>query len=80
MWYDGKQMRLDELKVGQSATVTKVNGEGALRRRVMDLGVTKGVVVTVRKTAPLGDPMELILRGYSLTVRKDDATIVEVEL
>ncbi|MDR0855316.1 MAG: FeoA domain-containing protein [Christensenellaceae bacterium] len=73
-------MRLDELKVGQSATVTKVNGEGALRRRVMDLGVTKGVVVTVRKTAPLGDPMELILRGYSLTVRKDDATIVEVEL
>ena len=59
--------------------VVKLHGEGALRRRIMDMGITRGVEVTVRKLAPLGDPMELTVRGYELTLRKADADMIEVE-
>ncbi|MBR4626316.1 MAG: ferrous iron transport protein A [Ruminococcus sp.] len=72
-------MTLNELKIGQSATVKKVGGEGAVRRRIMDMGVTKGVLVTLRKVAPLGDPMEITLRGYELSIRKADAAMIEIE-
>ncbi len=67
------------MKIGESAVVKKLYGEGALRRRIMDMGITKGVTVKVRKTAPLGDPLELTVRGYQLTLRKDDAANIEVE-
>ncbi len=70
---------LRDLKIGESAKVTKVHGEGALRRRIMDMGITKGVEVRVRKVAPLGDPIEITVRGYELTLRKADAEMVEVE-
>ena len=70
---------LRDLKIGESAKVTKVHGEGALRRRIMDMGLTKGVEVRVRKVAPLGDPIEITVRGYELTLRKTDAEMVEVE-
>ena len=70
---------LKELKVGQSAKVVKIHGEGALKRRIMDMGITKGVLVTVRKVAPLGDPFELNLRGYELSIRKADAEMIEIE-
>lgn len=70
---------LKEIKPGKSATVIKVHGEGALKRRIMDMGVTKGVEIYVRKVAPLGDPMELTLRGYELSIRKEDAELIEVE-
>lgn len=71
---------LREVKVGQTCTVKKIHGEGAVRRRIMDMGLTKGVEVYVRKVAPLGDPMELTIRGYELSIRKADAEMVEVEL
>ena len=70
---------LKDVKVGKSARVVKLHGEGALKRRIMDMGITKGVVVTVRKVAPLGDPMELRVRGYELSLRKSDAEMIEVE-
>lgn len=70
---------LKEIKVGQSAKVVKLHGEGPVRRRIMDMGITKGVEVYVRKVAPLGDPMELTVRGYELSVRKADAEMIEVE-
>ena len=70
---------LKELKVGQSAKVVKIHGEGALKRRIMDMGITKGVLVTIRKVAPLGDPLELHLRGYELSIRKADAEMIEIE-
>ena len=70
---------LKDVKVGQTATVVKLHGEGALRRRIMDMGITKGVEIFVRKAAPLGDPIELNLRGYELSLRKDDAEMIEVE-
>lgn len=70
---------LRDLKIGESAKVTKVHGEGALRRGIMDMGITKGVEVRVRKVAPLGDPIEITVRGYELTLRKTDAEMVEVE-
>ena len=70
---------LKDVKVGQTATVVKLHGEGALRRRIMDMGITKGVDIHVRKVAPLGDPLELSLRGYELSLRKADAEMVEVE-
>ena len=70
---------LKELKVGQSATVVKLHGEGAVKRRILDMGIPKGVVVTVRKVAPLGDPLELNLRGYELSIRKADAEMIEIE-
>ncbi len=70
---------LKDVKVGGTVTVLKVHGEGPVRRRIMDMGITKGVEIYVRKVAPLGDPMELNLRGYELTLRKADANMIEVE-
>ena len=70
---------LREIKVGETARVVKLHGEGATRRRIMDMGITRGVDVHVRKVAPLGDPMELNVRGYELSVRKADAETIEVE-
>lgn len=69
---------LKDAKVGQTVTVAKVHGEGALRRRIMDMGITKGVDIHVRKVAPLGDPLELNLRGYELSLRKADAEMIEI--
>ena len=73
-------MTLDELGVGNTATITKVGGKGALRRHLLDMGLTPGTNVTVERIAPLGDPLGLELRGYALTVRKEDARIIEVEV
>ncbi len=70
---------LRDIKVGTSCHVVKLHGEGALKRRIMDMGITKGVQITVRKVAPLGDPLELTVRGYELTLRKADAELIEVE-
>ena len=70
---------LKQVKIGGTATVVKLHGEGALRRRIMDMGITKGVEIYVRKVAPLGDPIELNVRGYELTLRKEDADLIEVE-
>ena len=70
---------LKEVKIGESATIRRLHGEGALKRRIMDMGLTKGTEVYVRKVAPLGDPMELTVRGYELSVRKSDAEDIEVE-
>ena len=72
-------MTLKDIKVGRRARVVKVSGEGAIRRRIMDMGITKGVEIYVRKVAPLGDPMELFVRGYELSLRKADADMIEVE-
>ncbi len=69
---------LKDAKVGETVTVARVHGEGPVRRRIMDMGLTKGVQVLVRKVAPLGDPMELNIRGYELSVRKADAEMVEL--
>ena len=69
---------LKDAKIGSTVTVKKLNGEGAIRRRIMDMGITKGTLVTVKKVAPLGDPMEVTVRGYELTLRKADAEMVEV--
>ena len=71
---------LREVKVGDTCTVVKLHGEGAVKRRIMDMGITKGVEVYVRKVAPLGDPIELTVRGYELSIRKADAETVEVEI
>ena len=70
---------LRDVAVGSTVKVVKLYGEGAIRRRIMDMGLTKGVAVTVRKLAPLGDPMELTVRGYELSLRKADAAMIEVE-
>ena len=70
---------LKDVKIGQTAKVVKLHGEGAVRRRIMDMGITKGVEIFVRKVAPLGDPMELSVRGYELSLRKADAEIIEIE-
>ena len=72
-------MTLREVKKGQSVTVLKLNGEGAVKRRIMDMGITKGTEIFVRKVAPLGDPVEVTVRGYELSVRKADAQMVEVQ-
>ena len=69
---------LKEAKVGETVTVARLNGTGPVKRRIMDMGITKGVQLYVRKVAPLGDPMELNVRGYELSVRKADAAMVEV--
>lgn len=69
---------LKEAKIGDTVTVVKLHGEGAVKRRIMDMGLTKGVEVTVRKVAPLGDPIEVTVRGYELSIRKADAEMVEV--
>lgn len=70
---------LKEVKVGETVTIRRLGGEGAIKRRIMDMGLTKGTEVYVRKVAPLGDPMELTVRGYELSVRKSDAERIEVE-
>ncbi len=70
---------LREVKVGETVTVVKLHGEGAVKRRIMDMGITRGTEVHVRKVAPLGDPVELTVRGYELSLRKADAEMVEVE-
>lgn len=69
---------LKDVQVGETVTVQKLHGEGPVRRRIMDMGITKGVEIYVRKVAPLGDPMELNVRGYELSVRKADAEMIEV--
>ncbi len=70
---------LKEAKVGDTVRVVKLHGEGAVRRRIMDMGVTKGAEVRIRRVAPLGDPVEVTVRGYELSIRKADAEIIEVE-
>ena len=70
---------LREVPVGQTARVLKLRGEGAVKRRIMDMGITKGVEVYVRKVAPLGDPIEVNVRGYELSIRKADADMIEVQ-
>ena len=70
---------LREVSIGSTVKVVKIHGEGAVRRRIMDMGLTKGVDVTVRKVAPLGDPIQLNVRGYELSIRKADADMIEVE-
>ncbi len=72
-------MNLKEVKIGSTVTVKKLNGQGATKRRIMDMGITKGVEVYVRKVAPLGDPIEITVRGYELSLRKADAAMIEVE-
>ena len=70
---------LKDIRVGDTVSVKKLHGEGAVKRRIMDLGITKGVEVYVRKVAPLGDPVEINVRGYELSLRKADAQMIEVE-
>ena len=71
-------MTLKEVEVGSRVTVKKLNGQGAIKRRIMDMGITKGVEVYVRKVAPLGDPLEVTVRGYELSLRKADAAMIDV--
>ena len=70
---------LRDISIGGSAKVVKLHGEGATRRRIMDMGITRGVMLTIRKVAPLGDPIEVTVRGYELSIRKSDAAMIEVE-
>ena len=70
---------LKDVKVGETATVARLHGEGPVKRRIMDMGITKGIEVSVRKVAPLGDPIEVSVRGYELSLRKADAEMIEVE-
>jgi ferrous iron transport protein A len=70
---------LKDAKIGETVTVVKLTGEGAVKRRIMDMGVTKGVQIYVRKVAPLGDPIEVTVRNYELSLRKADAEMIEVE-
>ena len=70
---------LKEVKIGETVTVKKLHGEGAVKRRIMDMGITKGAEIYVRKVAPLGDPVEVTVRGYELSLRKADAQMIEVE-
>ena len=71
--------RLKQAKVGETVKVVKLTGQGAVKRRIMDMGITKGVEIFIRKVAPLGDPVEVTVRGYELSLRKDDASMIEVE-
>jgi ferrous iron transport protein A len=75
----GGRMTLKEVKTGSTVKVKKINGEGAVKRRIMDMGITKGTEIFVRKVAPLGDPVEITVRGYELSLRKLDAEIIEIE-
>ncbi len=70
---------LRQAKIGDTVSVVKLHGEGAVKRRIMDMGITKGVEVFVRKVAPLGDPVEITVRGYELSIRKSDADMIEVK-
>lgn len=72
-------MTLKEAKIGSTVTVKKINGTGALKRRIMDMGITRGTQIYVRKVAPLGDPIEVTVRNYELSLRKEDAANIEVE-
>ena len=72
-------LTLKDVKIGQTVKVVKLDGEGAVKRRIMDMGITKGVELYVRKVAPLGDPLEIYVRGYELSLRKADAEMIEVE-
>lgn len=72
-------MTLRDVKVGNTCKVKRIHGEGALKRRIMDMGITKGVEIFVRKVAPLGDPIEITVRDYELSIRKGDAELIEVE-
>lgn len=72
-------MTLKDAGIGSTVTVKKINGEGALKRRIMDMGITKGVKIYIRKVAPLGDPIEVTVRNYELSLRKTDAANIEVE-
>ena len=70
---------LKDVKIGETAVVVKIHGEGPLKRRIMDMGITKGIEIYVRRVAPFGDPMELTVRGYELSLRKADAEMIEVK-
>lgn len=70
---------LKDVRAGETATVARLHGEGPVKRRIMDMGITRGVEISVRKVAPLGDPMELNVRGYELSLRKADAQMIEVQ-
>ena len=70
---------LRDVRIGETVKVVKLHGEGAVKRRIMDMGITKGIEVYVRKVAPLGDPVEVNVRGYELSLRKEDAAMIEVE-
>ena len=72
-------MTLRDVKIGETCKVRRIHGEGALKRRIMDMGITKGVEIYVRKVAPLGDPVEITVRDYELSIRKGDAELIEVE-
>lgn len=72
-------MTLRDVKIGETCKVKRIHGEGALKRRIMDMGITKGVQIYVRKVAPLGDPIEVTVRDYELSIRKGDAELIEVE-
>ena len=72
-------MTLRDIGIGGKCVVKRINGEGALKRRIMDMGITKGVEIYVRKVAPLGDPVEITVRGYELSLRKADAELIDVE-
>lgn len=72
-------MTLKDVKIGETVKVLKINGEGAVKRRIMDMGITKNAQIFVRKVAPLGDPIEITVRGYEVSLRKEDANTIEVE-
>ncbi|MGN0613233.1 MAG: ferrous iron transport protein A [Porcipelethomonas sp.] len=72
-------MTLKNAKIGSTVTIKKLNGKGAVKRRIMDMGITKGTSVYIRKVAPLGDPVEITVRGYELSLRKVDAEMIEIE-
>jgi len=72
-------MTLKDAKIGQTVTVQRLNGTGAIKRRIMDMGITKGVTIYVKKFAPLGDPIEITVRGYELSIRKEDADMIEIK-
>jgi len=76
---EGTKKTLRDVKIGSTVKVVRLHGEGAVKRRIMDMGITKGVEVYVRKVAPLGDPMEVTVRNYELSLRKADAEMIEVE-
>ena len=70
---------LRDARIGETVTVTRINGEGAVKRRIMDMGITRGIDIYVRKVAPLGDPVEITVRGYELSIRKADAVMIDVK-
>lgn len=70
---------LKDARIGETVKVTKINGEGAIKRRIMDMGITRGIDIYVRKVAPLGDPLEITVRGYELSIRKADAAMINVQ-